>query len=102
LTPTTAFYPLSLHDALPISFDGCWRMSAHGALRRSGAAGASQRRAGDGLAGGKPVHARLGEPDAGIAAAQHLPSGRDAGPALPRSEEHTSELQSLTNLVCRL
>src|SRR5438046_8645222 len=23
-------------------------------------------------------------------------------PALPRSEEHTSELQSLTNLVCRL
>src|SRR5262249_60649747 len=27
-------------------------------------------------------------------------SGRRAGPA--RSEEHTSELQSLTNLVCRL
>src|SRR5438046_7389967 len=24
------------------------------------------------------------------------------GPALKRSEEHTSELQSLTNLVCRL
>src|SRR5438093_9579276 len=28
-------------------------------------------------------------------------AGRDAAKA-PRSEEHTSELQSLTNLVCRL
>src|SRR5438046_6399289 len=28
--------------------------------------------------------------------------GSRAGPAAPRSEEHTSELQSLTNLVCRL
>src|SRR5438046_4291464 len=26
----------------------------------------------------------------------------DTGPGIPRSEEHTSELQSLTNLVCRL
>src|SRR5437016_6416143 len=26
----------------------------------------------------------------------------DEGPPSPRSEEHTSELQSLTNLVCRL
>src|SRR5215213_10703350 len=32
------------------------------------------------------------------------PSRRHAlrGPRRPRSEEHTSELQSLTNLVCRL
>src|SRR5258706_8311261 len=28
--------------------------------------------------------------------------GPPAGTLLPRSEEHTSELQSLTNLVCRL
>src|SRR5437016_9084289 len=28
--------------------------------------------------------------------------GAAAPPAWPRSEEHTSELQSLTNLVCRL
>src|SRR5258706_8427339 len=27
---------------------------------------------------------------------------RGAGRRVPRSEEHTSELQSLTNLVCRL
>src|SRR5438093_4894581 len=29
-------------------------------------------------------------------------AGKVAGGALERSEEHTSELQSLTNLVCRL
>src|SRR5437016_11462693 len=41
-------------------------------------------------------------PDAGaVNAAAHLPVGRDAD-AEQRSEEHTSELQSLTNLVCRL
>src|SRR5438093_8766982 len=28
--------------------------------------------------------------------------GAEAGPGQGRSEEHTSELQSLTNLVCRL
>src|SRR5437016_12139307 len=36
---------------------------------------------------------------------QRLPrlrSWRDADHGWPRSEEHTSELQSLTNLVCRL
>src|SRR5437016_11085582 len=35
-------------------------------------------------------------PDAGP------PPRPDAGPPPQRSEEHTSELQSLTNLVCRL
>src|SRR6266480_3786142 len=39
--------------------------------------------------------------DEAIVAAQHL--GRPAvGRGLPRSEEHTSELQSHVNLVCRL
>src|ERR1041384_8785342 len=57
-TATTEIYTLSLHDALPISFDssgGCKRSSAR------------NRR--------------------------HFSS---------RSEEHTSELQSLAYLVCRL
>src|SRR5438093_6697643 len=37
------------------------------------------------------------------AAARDRPAGRGrASPRRPRSEEHTSELQSLTNLVCRL
>src|SRR5262245_64456453 len=70
-TATTGFYPLSLHDALPIfnrgDVDEC---------------------------GSAPEGAR------------HHPSvGSDAGcelRAVSRSEEHTSELQSLRHLVCRL
>src|SRR5438046_6474268 len=33
---------------------------------------------------------------------QHACLKSSSAPANPRSEEHTSELQSLTNLVCRL
>src|SRR5205807_8299231 len=32
----------------------------------------------------------------------HLKSGEQSHPSVPRSEEHTSELQSPCNLVCRL
>src|SRR5262249_58310825 len=40
--------------------------------------------------------------DAGPAAASAAGAGKGAAIFEPRSEEHTSELQSLTNLVCRL
>src|SRR2546430_9710896 len=67
-TATTEIYPLSLHDALPISW------SAWSSAYRSP----------------EPV---VHEPD-------------DLRPPVhafaPRSEEHTSELQSQSNLVCRL
>src|SRR2546427_3108065 len=69
---TTEIYTLSLHDALPISGDR--RPGRH--HRRPGA---HERRAG-----------------APGARARRI--GRAAG----RSEEHTSELQSQSNLVCRL
>src|SRR5256885_11018417 len=59
-TATTEIYPLSLHDALPIS---------------------------------QPIH-RL------PSTSRRKPSGVPPGSA--RSEEHTSELQSPCNLVCRL
>src|ERR1019366_10549706 len=65
-TETTEIYPLSLHDALPIS------LSKRAPSRRRGQPG---RRSGV------------------------IPRPRSCG---ERSEEHTSELQSLTNLVCRL
>src|SRR2546425_3109136 len=75
-TATTEIYTLSLHDALPISFDTCLRAPGdrHGGLFR-------------------PHDLRPGRR-----------SGRLAGPwrADGRSEEHTSELQSLAYLVCRL
>src|SRR5436309_12633214 len=73
--PTTAkIYTLSLHDALPIYRGG------------------------------------PGRPETGVADQGHpLARGvrprcrrRSSGPRLSRSEEHTSELQSRENLVCRL
>src|SRR5438046_10665195 len=71
-TDTTELYTLSLHDALPIS----------------GAAGRSPA--------GSPGRGR-----APVTPASTAPA-RAGSRARVRSEEHTSELQSLTNLVCRL
>src|SRR2546425_9076158 len=73
-TATTEIYTLSLHDALPIS--ETWKVPP-GACR---------------AASGAVIHG---------------PSGRSLSygalvDRAARSEEHTSELQSLTYLVCRL
>src|SRR2546427_1698643 len=77
-TATTEIYTLSLHDALPIS---------------PGAAGGEER---------IDIEFALGKAleDAGEFASsfEHYQRGN----ALHRSEEHTSELQSQSNLVCRL
>src|SRR5688572_32119977 len=78
-TATSEIYTLSLHDALPIS-------GADGALPR--------RRSHDPLCQGR-------RDDVGRAPAQvRGRDGADGGGG--RSEEHTSELQSQSNLVCRL
>src|SRR2546426_9407108 len=71
-TATTEIYTLSLHDALPIS------LGAHADDRTEDMAGA-------GIVGG--LHLEL---DDGVEF------------KMQRSEEHTSELQSPCNLVCRL
>src|SRR2546427_8268403 len=73
-TATTEIYTLSLHDALPI-----WRREGRAAAVRLGACPDSL-----------PAGAAVGAHDAA------------RGPAKRRSEEHTSELQSQSNLVCRL
>src|SRR5207302_8459179 len=75
-SPTTAVSPLSLHDALPISrcHLGHRRQRGHQQENSDHAAGALVRR-----------HARASVPI-----------------VVDRSEEHTSELQSRENLVCRL
>src|SRR2546430_12362968 len=77
-TATTEIYTLSLHDALPISFD----------IRQRAAQGrGKRRRVRRGGSRGTVVPFRTAPPES-------LPKGR--------SEEHTSELQSQSNLVCRL
>src|SRR5687767_15562233 len=81
-TATTEIYTLSLHDALPISA-GLPKWQA----ARRGPAG--------------PDHPTPAHPAAQCGVA-HRPE-RSAEPrGWQRSEEHTSELQSLAYLVCRL
>src|SRR5690349_23911745 len=85
-TVTTASYPLSLRDALPI---------CRGSRRSRGRLPA------------RDVLARARPRRRGARAVPHAapaPRGRACDPlrARSRSEEHTSELQSRRDLVCRL
>src|SRR2546430_16074376 len=74
-TATTEIYTLSLHDALPISWCAHYESRAREGHSRAGH--------------GFPARSPRSAP----ARAHQLRS---------RSEEHTSELQSQSNLVCRL
>src|SRR3712207_7025631 len=91
-TATTKIYTLPLHDALPILARGAAAHAARAGGGRPGARGRS-RRPGD-PPEGRTRPARFREEGAG--------PGRHAGRGRPRSEEHTSELQSRQYLVCRL
>src|SRR2546427_9427910 len=77
-TATTEIYTLSLHDALPISHE----------LKPSNAAMMMLQR-------------RIAFTLASASVASDAP-GSGVTPTRGRSEEHTSELQSQSNLVCRL
>src|SRR5699024_12881733 len=78
---TTELYPLSLHDALPISVAlGQGAGDAGGRLAVGGGRGAG--------------HAARARAQRSAHAVDHTRLGR--------SEEHTSELQSRFDLVCRL
>src|SRR5690606_41141471 len=99
---TTAFYPLSLHDALPIL--GGIVAGAPEPVALLGVGGPREVRAavlgGDGADG----FGLLG--DRRLAAVKLQEQGRrhrvvGLRVAVDRSEEHTSELQSRENLVCR-
>src|SRR5256886_13370073 len=86
-TATTEIYTLSLHDALPI----------YGARERHAAAGGEPARAYE-----RSHHAgRMGRADGPDRRDRRLPPSAFRRHAT-RSEEHTSELQSQSNLVCRL
>src|SRR5690606_39802133 len=94
LTAPTSIYTLSLHDALPI-------------YTTPQVGGLQARRCGHRPAGG--AVGAGGHHDLALVAARPRVHGRVLGRARPgrrlgvaRSEEHTSELQSRENLVCRL
>src|SRR5262249_56958489 len=75
---------LSLHDALPISHRFHPAHGPYGAFHAAGLDGARGAR------------------DRTAAVEHRIQESRVTGSSSSRSEEHTSELQSLTNLVCRL
>src|SRR2546422_6381027 len=81
-TATTEIYTLSLHDALPISMHGIIRIVAE-------LDGETIRKADVEIG---YLH-RAFEKDCEVGGWNN---------AIPRSEEHTSELQSRLHLVCRL
>src|SRR5205814_2678238 len=91
-TPTTNNYTLSLHDALPISTEKCTKayesiISEENAASASGESSNSGTRWG----GACPGWYINREPFLDVIRMHRA-----------RSEEHTSELQSLRHLVCRL
>src|SRR2546425_8845459 len=86
-TATTEIYTLSLHDALPISCGARALPGIPGELRPG--------------AGPRPEFRGCAQqPWCGAGAA--VPAPRCTPGLRARSEEHTSELQSLAYLVCRL
>src|SRR5438093_8207879 len=87
VTAPSEFYSLSLHDALPISGSPATSFSATDVP-----AGTYFVRVRGTLAGSATQGPASNEVRVVV----------EAAPCATRSEEHTSELQSLTNLVCRL
>src|SRR2546426_2077576 len=84
-TATTEIYTLSLHDALPIL-----------SPRRGGRVSHRRRQRRRDHAVTEPESSRIGQPRRRGTRARRSDQPRR------RSEEHTSELQSPCNLVCRL
>src|SRR5207237_10849005 len=84
-TAPTEPYPLSLHDALPI-WAGCASRSPRHSCRSRG---------------GRPRNRRVASVPCRCRRRRRRPRAGHS-PISRRSEEHTSELQSHLNLVCRL
>src|SRR5690606_40369503 len=98
--PTSVLFTLSLHDALPIC--AATAIAFRAALLPAGT-GRRRSVALRALVAGRPLgdqparHSGAGRPRFRTAR-----TGSDVARGGPRSEEHTSELQSRENLVCRL
>src|SRR5205085_10889847 len=98
--PPPPTYPLSLHDALPIS--------GRGYIARLGGHHRHAENVEAAVRGVRSLARRAGGPHPIQAGALYPPPGArvvfdgEGGFRVCRSEEHTSELQSQSNLVCRL
>src|SRR5688572_31524416 len=90
---TTQIYTLSLHDALPIYQR---RDARHERQRHAGESNQRGIRRGEPPREGREKRAAEEERD------DDLEDVHRFVPRIVRSEEHTSELQSQSNLVCRL
>src|SRR5205807_6888638 len=96
-TVTAEIYTLSLHDALPI-----FRIGSVGRHRPDDARVSAQRLSVDDGEARRPVDVRLVQGNARSRSSAIPEASARAGLLCRRSEEHTSELQSPCNLVCRL
>src|SRR5262249_58992971 len=96
--PTPHLSPLPLHAALPIPHPGSALPGS--ALHGSTQPGSTQPGR-DLIARVDNVTKSYGTAENNVLALRDVSIGLERG-RFTRSEEHTSELQSLTNLVCRL
>src|SRR5205823_14523580 len=95
-------YPLSLHDALPISA-GPRQMSGDGCLPiQDDWADFARSRRGARVVSASSRHRRSRGSVRPLTYAARMNAVQEELPLPRRSEEHTSELQSLAYLVCRL
>src|SRR5205807_8245564 len=99
-TPATALYPLSLHDALPIYTPPADTPPADTPPADTPPAAPASVAASDAATGAATVE--IGAPAVPLPpSCSAVETSADTVAPL-RSEEHTSELQSPCNLVCRL
>src|SRR5690606_41790125 len=97
----TAVHTLSLHDALPIFLEGDQGANEVAlSLQRQGLA--LQREGAEGVVGGRLFEEGLVKRERGVVVALGVANVGQRQGGGQRSEEHTSELQSRENLVCRL
>src|SRR5439155_11175622 len=98
-TATPEIYPLSLHDALPISRPACRAPWSWGRFAEGATVACDEVLEAFDPEGARPLGA-LRLPAVGLDYVDDRLRLRSEEP--PRSEEHTSELQSRGHLVCRL
>src|SRR5207247_8634545 len=101
-TAATQISAAALHDALPISSGGGRGGADFGRGPRDRSHGTSQGHASPPTAARRVLASRrMPQPPSWLDGSTLAPAQRAVAPRRTRSEEHTSELQSRVDLVCR-